>query len=145
MLNWTFAEDFWESKTTHLAISSVLGAIGAVTTHHAAAFPTFALALGTVAVAFLRDTHAKAAEVTADLLEEVIQAIHGTDSDGEADAPVPGFVPVLPPTTISTNVTGTLSPENVAKAVATLGVAVPNPKEAQISGDVIPPTPGATS
>ena len=126
---WTFAEDYWRSKTTQLAMVTVVGAITAVVTHKASWQLAASTAIITVAISFLRDTHAK----YADYFAEILQYIENILIEGQHPAvpavvavPAPVIAEFMPPVPGVVPTPVTFSPEQIAVIHAAIGTPSPN-------------------
>jgi hypothetical protein len=140
VLGWTFADDFFTSKTTHLAVAVAGTAVagyrsGALTIEQALIFVA-----GSFTVAFLRDAHSKGLNYIGDVLFNELHQFGyqiPTEADG-GEVPTGPVTPPVPPVlqpTLSVSAPANFSAADVAAEVAKiLKLSVPNPAEAAISG-----------
>ncbi len=73
----TFASDFWSSKTTWTAISAIAAAITAAVNHQITWQNAAVMIFTALLAAFHRDTVAKAAETTADFHSDMVYLYTG--------------------------------------------------------------------
>ncbi len=93
LVGWTFAEDFFTSKTSHLSFAAITTAVTLFRTGHFSLFQTLLFCFLGLAAAFLRDAHSKVGEdlswVIGELLtKEKFPNIDPAADGGEVDAPV---------------------------------------------------------